>query len=95
LKGEKLDTRWRRIRRSYGGTGSRALRDVGERNRDSRVLIVTSGGPIRAVEAHLRGIDQATARRMVETVPNCSLVDVVLRDGGWVRGPDRDIANPA
>ncbi len=72
-----------------------ALRDVAERNPNSRVLIVTSGGPIRAVEAHLRGIDQATARRMVETVPNCSLVDVVIRDGGWVRGPHRGIANPA
>lgn len=62
-----------------------ALREISERHGDGRILIVTSGGPIRAVEAHLRDIDQATARRLVETVPNCSLVEVVVRDGRWRR----------
>jgi phosphoserine phosphatase len=69
-----------------------ALRDIGARHHDSRILVVTSGGPIRAVEAHLRGIDQNTARRLVETVDNCSLLDVVIRDGTLTRAataPDR------
>ena len=60
-----------------------ALHDIGERHPDGRVLVVTSGGPIRAVEAHFRGIDQASARRVVETVSNCSLVELVVRDGAW------------
>ena len=62
-----------------------ALRDIASRHDDSRVLVVTSGGPIRAVEAHLRGIDQATARRLVETIDNCSLLDVVIHDGTIAR----------
>ena len=69
-----------------------ALRDIAARHDGSRVLVVTSGGPIRAVEAHLRGIDQNTARRLVETVDNCSLLDVVIREGTLTRAataPDR------
>jgi broad specificity phosphatase PhoE len=65
-----------------------ALEDIAERHPDERVLVVTSGGPIRAVEAHLRRIDQATARRVLHTVPNCSLVEVVIRAGSWLREPD-------
>ena len=62
-----------------------ALHAIAARHEDSRVLVVTSGGPIRAVEAHLRGINQKTARRLVETVHNCSLLDVVIRDGTLTR----------
>jgi broad specificity phosphatase PhoE len=62
-----------------------ALHDIAGRHDDSRVLVVTSGGPIRAVEAHLRGVDQNTARSLVETVDNCSLLDVVIRDGTLAR----------
>ena len=62
-----------------------ALREIADRHRDERVLVVTSGGPIRAVEALLRGVDQARARRLVETVPNCSIVELVIRDGAWSR----------
>jgi broad specificity phosphatase PhoE len=58
-----------------------ALREIADRHGDARVLVVTSGGPIRAVEAHLRGIDQAASRGQVETVANCSLVEVIVRDG--------------
>jgi broad specificity phosphatase PhoE len=62
-----------------------ALHDIVARHKGSRILVVTSGGPIRAVEAHLRGIDQKTARRLVETLDNCSLLDVVIRDGTLAR----------
>lgn len=65
-----------------------ALADISAQHPDGRVLVVTSGGPIRAVEARLRGIDQATARQAVETVPNCSLVELVIRDGIWSSGTD-------
>lgn len=70
-----------------------ALTHVSDQHPTGRVLVVTSGGPIRAVEARLLGIDQATARKTVETVPNCSLVELVIRDGAWSRG-ELDIANP-
>jgi probable phosphoglycerate mutase len=60
-----------------------AVADIAARHPAGRVLVVTSGGPIRAVEAHLLGVDQATARTTVETVPNCSLLELVIRDGEW------------
>lgn len=71
-----------------------ALANIAEHHPNGRVLVVTSGGPIRAVEAHLLGIDQATARKIVETVPNCSLVELVIREGAWSRGAS-DIASPS
>ena len=71
-----------------------AVRDIADRHPEGRILVVTSGGPIRAVEARLRGIDQATARGLVETVPNCTLVEVVIRDGEWVGEAGRHFANP-
>jgi broad specificity phosphatase PhoE len=73
-----------------------ALADIAARHGDGRVLVVTSGGPIRAVEARLRGVDQVTARQLVLTVPNCSLVEVVIRDEVWERGGDgAGLAAPA
>jgi broad specificity phosphatase PhoE len=73
-----------------------ALADIAARHGDGRVLVVTSGGPIRAVEARLRGVDQATARQLVLTAPNCSLVEVVIRDEVWERGGDgAGLAAPA
>ena len=70
-----------------------ALAHISELHPKGRVLVVTSGGPIRAVEARLRGIEQAAARHTVETVPNCSLVELVIRDEVW--GIRADIANPS
>lgn len=62
-----------------------ALSDICQRHTaGERVLVVTSGGPIRAAQAHVRGIEQRAARRRVETVENCSLVEVVIRDGLWL-----------
>jgi broad specificity phosphatase PhoE len=63
-----------------------ALREVAAANPDGRVLVVTSGGPIRAVEAHLRGIEQISARRLLGTVSNCGLVELAIRDGN-LSGP--------
>ena len=60
-----------------------ALEAIADRHPEGRVLVVTSGGPIRAVRAHLDGIDQVQARRLVATVENCALLEVVLRAGDW------------
>ena len=68
------------------------LSEIAERHPHARILVVTSGGPIRAVEAQIRGVDQAAARCVVDTVPNCSLVEVVIRDGTWLRSALRPAA---
>ena len=61
-----------------------ALSDLANRHGDDeRVLVVTSGGPIRAAQAHLKGVDQRLSRARVKTVQNCSLVGLVIRDGKW------------
>ena len=56
-----------------------AVQSIVRRHPNGRVLVVTSGGPIRAVQADLDGIDQAHARRLVATVANCALVELVVR----------------
>lgn len=61
-----------------------ALDDIAERHHGERVLVVTSGGPIRSVQARLRGIDPLAARRLVEAVSHCSLVELSIRDGAWL-----------
>lgn len=71
-----------------------ALRAIADRHLDERVLVVTSGGPIRAVEAQLQGINQAEARRAVETVANCSLLELVIRGDAW-NGRRLDVAKPS
>jgi broad specificity phosphatase PhoE len=55
-----------------------ALSDITRAHPNKRVLVVTSGGPIRAAQAHLHGIDQRTARRELETIRNCGLVEIVI-----------------
>ena len=60
-----------------------ALGEIAGRHADGRVLVVTSGGPIRAAQARLRGVDQSRARRDLATVGSCALVEVVVHDGVW------------
>jgi broad specificity phosphatase PhoE len=47
------------------------------------VLVVTSGGPIRAAQAHLFGVDQAMARTQLATINNCSALELVIQTGQW------------
>ena len=70
-----------------------ALRVIADRHPDECVLVVTSGGPIRAVEARLQGLTQAEARSVLDTVANCSLVEVAIRDAAW-NGRRLDFTNP-
>ena len=57
-----------------------ALEDICERHPDDRVLVVTHGGPLRAVLTHC-GIDG------VARIENCHVVRVEVVDGG-LRGVD-------
>jgi len=57
-----------------------ALCEIAARHADARVLVVTSGGLIRAAQAHADGVEQASARRLITTAANCALVEVAIRD---------------
>lgn len=41
-----------------------------------RVLVVTSGGPMRAVQAYAEGVDQALARLDFDRAANCAVREV-------------------
>jgi probable phosphoglycerate mutase len=58
-----------------------AVHEIAATHPGQRVLVVTSGGPIRAVQAHAAGIEQATARRYFERVDNCAVVEMLARNG--------------
>jgi broad specificity phosphatase PhoE len=58
-----------------------ALLEISERHPGRRVLVVTSGGPIRAALAEVRGIDNAFARMHIERAANCELLEFLVRDG--------------
>lgn len=57
-----------------------AVNDIAEKHRDELVVVVTSGGPIRAVQAHVSGVDQALARLHFERADNCAVIEL-LADG--------------
>jgi broad specificity phosphatase PhoE len=57
-----------------------SLLDIAKRHVDERVLVVTSGGPIRAAQAHAVGIDQAFARLHFDRADNCALLKLVVHD---------------
>jgi broad specificity phosphatase PhoE len=58
-----------------------ALHEIAAKHVGQHVLVVTSGGPIRAVQAHVAGIEQAMARRHFTRVENCAVVEMLSRDG--------------
>jgi broad specificity phosphatase PhoE len=55
-----------------------ALSEIAVAHENERVLVVTSGGPIRAVQAHAAGIDQAFARLHFERAENCAVLELVI-----------------
>jgi broad specificity phosphatase PhoE len=57
------------------------VREIAAKHAGQRVLVVTSGGPIRSVQAHVDGVEQATARRHFTRVDNCAVVEMVSRCG--------------
>jgi broad specificity phosphatase PhoE len=58
-----------------------ALLELARRHDGGRVVVVTHGGPIRAVAAHVNGIAYAEARRSASVVGNCAVAVYVSRDG--------------
>jgi len=60
-----------------------SLLDIATRHGDERVLVVTSGGPIRAVQAHAAGIDQALARLNFEGADNCAVFELLIREDAF------------
>jgi broad specificity phosphatase PhoE len=60
-----------------------AVTDIGTRHGDEHVVVVTSGGPIRAVQAHVRGVDQALARLHFERADNCAVIELLANGGSF------------
>jgi phosphoserine phosphatase len=52
-----------------------ALHEIANQHREDPVLVVTSGGPLRAVQAHAQGIDQAVARLHFPRADNCAVME--------------------
>jgi broad specificity phosphatase PhoE len=71
-----------------------ALSEIAAHHHDGRVLVITSG-PIRAAQARLRGVEQADARRIIRTVEDCALVELVIREGVFGDGADARLAKPS
>lgn len=60
-----------------------ALSEIADRHLGCQVLVVTSGGPIRAVQAHAQGVDQALARLHFKRSDNCAVLELAIRDGSF------------
>ena len=73
---------------SYEAMGQRildAIRRIAAEHPDGAILVVSHGGPIRAVHAHALGIDIATHRRTGPVEPNARLSAVSVEDGRVAR----------
>jgi broad specificity phosphatase PhoE len=73
---------------TYDQLGERvlpALLDLANRHDGERILVVTHGGPIRAVAAYVAGIGYGEARRAATVVGNCAVVVYASRGGELTR----------
>jgi broad specificity phosphatase PhoE len=73
---------------SYEEMGERiieAIRTIAAEHPDGAVLVVSHGGPIRAVHAHALGVDIATHRRTGPVEPNARLSAVSVENGHILR----------
>jgi broad specificity phosphatase PhoE len=69
---------------SYEAMGERvvsAIRRLAAEHPDGAILVVSHGGPIRAVHAHALGVDIATHRRTGPVEPNARLSAVTVEEG--------------
>jgi broad specificity phosphatase PhoE len=67
-----------------------ALFEIGGRHGpDEQLLIVTSGGPIRAAQAHANGVDQALARLHFRRPENCEVVEFSIDASGLIAKPTK------
>lgn len=58
-----------------------ALHAMAARHPAETVLVVTHGGPIRAIAAAIAGLDPLAARRAIPVVQNCEVAAVAIEDG--------------
>jgi broad specificity phosphatase PhoE len=73
---------------TYEEMRTRILRAIGrivEQHPDGRILVVSHGGPIRAVHASALGMDVHAYRRMRPVEPNARLSAVCAEDGQLTR----------
>jgi broad specificity phosphatase PhoE len=73
---------------SYEAMGERVIAAIGriaDEHPNGAVLVVSHGGPIRAVHAHALGVDIATHRRTGPVEPNARLSAVAVEDGRIAR----------
>jgi broad specificity phosphatase PhoE len=73
---------------SYEDMGVRivaAIQRLAAAHPDGAILVVSHGGPIRAVHAHALGVDIATHRRTGPVEPNARLSSVSVEDGRIAR----------
>ncbi len=73
---------------SYEDMGVRivtAVQQLAAEHPDGSILVVSHGGPIRAVHAHALGVDIATHRRTGPVEPNARLSSVSVEDGRFAR----------
>ena len=73
---------------TYDELGDRvlpALLELGRRHDGERILVVTHGGPIRAVAARAAGVSYGEARRLATVVGNCAVVLYAAEDGELTR----------
>jgi broad specificity phosphatase PhoE len=64
-----------------------AVHSIAARHEDEEILVVTHGGPIRALKALAAGVDYPRDRRSVRYTENCEVFTIAVRDG-TVRGLD-------
>jgi probable phosphoglycerate mutase len=64
-----------------------AIRSIAARHQGDEVLVVSHGGPIRALRAFAAGFDYPGDRRAVSRTDNCEVCVIGVRDGA-VRGID-------
>ena len=64
-----------------------AIRAIAARHGGEDVLVVSHGGPIRALKALAAGVEYPRDRRAIRDTDNCELCAIVIKDGA-VRGID-------
>ncbi len=58
-----------------------ALRRIAEAHRSEEILVVSHGGPIRAIQAAAAGMDVHEYRKLHRVEPNAGVSRVIVTDG--------------
>jgi broad specificity phosphatase PhoE len=60
-----------------------AVTEIAHKHKGEKILVVTSGGPIRAVQAHAQRIDQGVARLHLERAENCAVFELKIEGNSF------------